>query len=89
MIGGFFVVVCFVFHDSLLCDRPVSSNNRLVKFALRFFLIFLILITCKNKVTSASFDSFDKKIHSTSRFPLLFLSSLESLSAKLGEDITM
>ena len=23
--------VCFVFQDSLLCDRPVLSNNRLVK----------------------------------------------------------
>ena len=26
--------VCFVFQGSLLCDRPVSGNNRLViKFA--------------------------------------------------------
>ena len=22
--------VCFVFHGSLICDRPVSGNNRLV-----------------------------------------------------------
>ena len=79
--------VCFVFQDSLLCDRPVLSNNQLVKFASRFFLIFLILVTCKNKATSASF--LRQKIHSPSRFPLLFLSSLESFSAKLGEDITL
>ena len=25
--------VCFVFQGSLLCDRPVFGNNRLVKFA--------------------------------------------------------
>ena len=25
--------VCFLFQGSLLCDRPVSGNNRLVKFA--------------------------------------------------------
>ena len=47
--------VCFVFQDSLLCDRPVSGNNRLVEFASQIFLIFLILVTCKNKATSACF----------------------------------
>ena len=40
---------CFVFQGSLLCDRPVSGNNRLVKFASQIFLIFLILVTCKLK----------------------------------------
>ena len=47
--------VCFVFQGSSLCDRPVLGNNRLVKFAAQIFLIFLILVTCKNKATSASF----------------------------------
>ena len=79
--------VCFVFQGSLLCDRPVSGNNRRVKFASQTFLIFLILVTCKNKATSASF--LRQKIHSPSRFPSLFLSSLESFSIKLGEHVAM
>ena len=37
--------VCSVFQGSLLCDRPVSGNNGLVKFASQIFLIFLILVT--------------------------------------------
>ena len=32
--------VCFAFQGSLLCDRPVSGNNRLVKFALQIFIVF-------------------------------------------------
>ena len=79
--------VSFVFQGSLLCDRPVSGNNRLVKFASQIFMIFLFLVTCKNKATSASF--LRQKIHSPSRFPWLFLSSLESFSAKLGEHVTL
>ena len=79
--------VCFAFQGLLLCDRPVSGNNGLVKFALQIFKIFLILVTCKNKATSASF--LWQKIHSPSRFPLLFSSSLESFSAKLGEHVTL
>ena len=47
--------VGFVFQGSLLCDRPVSGNNRLVKFASQIFMMFLILVTCKNKATSAYF----------------------------------
>ena len=47
--------VCFVFQSSLLCDRPVSGNNRPVKIASQIFLLFLILVTCNNKVTSPSF----------------------------------
>ena len=47
--------VCFLFQDSLLWDRPVSDNNRRVKFSSQIFLIFLILVTCKNKATSACF----------------------------------
>ena len=47
--------VCFPFQGSLLCDRLVSGNNGLVKFASQIFPIFLILVTCKNKATSASF----------------------------------
>ena len=37
--------VCFAFQGSLLCDRPVSGNIQLVKFAMHFFLIFVILVT--------------------------------------------
>ena len=70
--GPFF---CFVFQGLLLCDRPVLGNNRLVKFASQIFLIFLILVTCKNKAMSASF--LQQKIYSPSQFPLLFLNSLE------------
>ena len=47
--------VCFVFQGSLLCDRPVTCNNRLVKIASQIFLLFLIFVTSKNKVTSPSF----------------------------------
>ena len=90
VIGGFRSVcfgVCFVFQGSLLCDRPVSGINRLVKFASQIFLIFLILVTYKNKATSASF--LRQKIYSPSRFPSLFLNTLESFSAKLGEHVTL
>ena len=66
--------VCFVFQGSLLCDRPVSGNNRLVKFASQIFLIFLILVTWKNKSTSASF---------------VILGSPESFSANPGEHVTL
>ena len=69
------------------CDRPVSGNNRLVKFASQIFMIFLILVTCKNKATPASF--LRQTIHSPSRFSLLFLSSLEQELAKLGEHVTL
>ena len=47
--------VCFVFQGSLFCDHLVLGNNQLVKFASQIFLIFLILVTCKNKATPASF----------------------------------
>ena len=39
----------------LLCNRPVSGNNRLVKIASQIFLLFLIFVTSKNKATSPSF----------------------------------
>ena len=68
--------VCFVFQGSLHCDRPVRGNNRLFKFASQIFMIFLILVTCKNIATSSTF--LRQKILSLSRFPSLFLSSLES-----------
>ena len=60
--------VCFVFQGSLLCNLPVSGSNRLVKFASQIFLIFLILVTCKNKATSAFF--LRQKIYSPSRFQM-------------------
>ena len=55
----------------------------LFKCASQIFLISLILVTCKNKATFTSL--LRQKIYSPSRFPSLFLSSLESFSAKLGE----
>ena len=79
--------VCFVFQGSLLCDRPVLGNNRLVKFASQIILIFLILVTCKNKATSAYYVR--QKMYSPLRFPSLFLKNLESFSAKLGEHVTL
>ena len=79
--------VCFVFQVSLLCDHPVSGNTLLFKSALQIFFICLTLVTSKNKVMSASF--LQQKIRLPSRFPLLFLSSLESFSAKLCEHVTL
>ena len=79
--------VCFVFQGSLLCDRPVLGNNQLVKFASQIILIFLILVTCKNKATSAYYVR--QKVYSPLRFPSLFLNNLESFSAKLGEHVTL
>ena len=92
VIGGFLSVLfvsrfkvrnCFV----IVLFRAI--NNRLVKFATHLFLNFLILVTCKNKATSASFIR--QKLHSPSRFPLLFLArGLESFSANLlGEHVTL
>ena len=73
---------------ALLCDRPVSGNNRLVKFASQVF--FFILVACKNKATSASF--FRQKFRSPSRFTFAILGqSIESFSSdacKLGERVT-
>ena len=47
--------VCFRFQGLLPCDRSVSgNNNRLAKFASQIFLIFLSLVICENKATSAS-----------------------------------
>ena len=37
LIGGFRSVLFFVFQGSLLCDRPVSGNIRLAKFATQIF----------------------------------------------------
>ena len=62
VIGGFRSVcfgVCFVFQGSLLCDRPVSGINRLVKFASQIFLIFLFLSLTRIKQRMP--PSFDKK----------------------------
>ena len=50
--------VCFLFQGSLLCDRPISGNNRLVQFASQISMIFLILVNPKNKVAMP--PSFDK-----------------------------
>ena len=50
------------------CDRPVSGYNQLV--AQNIFLIFLSLVTWKNKAMSASFRR--QKFHSPWRFPSPF-----------------
>ena len=74
---------CFCVSRLVAFDRPVSG---------KIFLIFLILVFCKKKAMSASCPG--QKFHSSSRFPSLFLSSLESLSvlflrAKLGESVAL
>ena len=71
-----FKVDCF----AIILFRAIID---LFKLASQIFLIFLILVTCKNKATFAFL--LRQKIHSPSRFPSLFLNSLESFSAKLGE----
>ena len=68
--------VLFVSCSKACCfviGPPVLGNNRLVKFASQSFMIFLILVTCKDKAMSASF--LRQKIHSPQQFPSLFLSS--------------
>ena len=85
--GSRFVLLDSCFKARCFVIVLSSGNNLVVKFASQIFMIFLILDTCKNKATSASF--LKQKIHSPSRFPSLFLSSLESFSAKLGEHVTL
>ena len=66
VIGGFRSVLFVSYFKvrCMLCDRPVSDNNRLdLKLAPQIFLIFLILVTCKNKATSASFPSTKNSTH--------------------------
>ena len=88
VIGGFrYILFLSCFKSLLLCDRPVSGNNRLVKFVLQIFMIFFILVTCKNNATPASFVR--QNIHSPSWFPSLFLRSPESFSAKLDVHVTL
>ena len=77
VIGGFRSICLFRVSRALLCDRPVSGNNRLVKFASQIFWSFLFL--------SRLPPSFDK--NSTHHrdlpwfFVSLFVGSLESFSA--------
>ena len=79
-----------VFRGSLLVIalfRAIADQ-----FSSNIFLIFLILVSWKNKAISASWPV--QKYHSSSRFPSLFLSSLESFSvlflrAKLGECVAL
>ena len=87
LIAGFQSVLftlCFKFHCFVIVLFRAIIDYLI---ASQISLIFLILVTCKNKATSASF--LWQKIHSLSQFPLPFLSSLESFSAKLGEHITL
>ena len=80
---------CILIHFGCFCvarfDRPVSGNNRSV-----FFTDFSDL--SYSYLMSASCPR--QKFHSLSRFPSLFLSSLEScwvlfLRAKLGERVAL
>ena len=50
--------VCFVFQGSLPCDRPVSGNNRRVKFASQ---IYLILQESLARIKQPLPPSFNKK----------------------------
>ena len=79
--------VCFCFSRLIACDLPLSGNNRPV-FLKDFSDVLFLQVSCKNKAMSASCPL--QNVHSSSRFPSLFLSSLESFSvlflwAKLGE----
>ena len=71
--------VCFLFQGWLLCDCPVSGNNQLaIKVC---FVDFYDL--------SYSCHFLWQRLHSPSGFSSLFLSSLESSSAKLGKHVTL
>ena len=79
-----------VFQGSLLV---IALFRAIVdQFSSNIFPIYLILVSWKNKALSASCPL--QKYHSSSRFPSLFLSSLESFSvlflrAKLGESVAL
>ena len=68
---------------ALLCDRPVSGNNRLVKFASQIFWSFLFLSLARIKQRLP--PSFDKNSAHHRNLPWFFVSlfvgSLESFSA--------
>ena len=67
---GFF---CSVNHLSAPFGKESIYSLSNTCLLARVQKVFLILVTCKNKATSASF--LRQKIHSPSRFPSLFLSS--------------
>ena len=73
-----FVCFCVSRFTAAACDCPVSGLDQLVLS--KFFMIFLILVSCKNKAMCAS--SPRQKFHSSSRFPSLFLSNLGSFSGQ-------
>ena len=78
--------VSFCVQGSLLVIALFRAT--IDQFSSKLFMIFLILVSCKNKAISASCPQ--QKFHSSSRFSSLFLSSLGSFSilflrAKLGE----
>ena len=69
--------VCFCFSRLIACDLPLSGNNRPV-FLKDFSDVLFLQVSCKNKAMSAS--CLLQNVHSSSWFPSLFLSSLESFS---------
>ena len=88
VIGGFqsvlfvscFMILCFV----IILFRAIIDKLSLLP---RFFWSFLFLSL--GRIKQPLLASFDKKIHSLSRFPIVFLSSLESFSVKLGKHVTL
>ena len=80
--------VCWVFQGSLLCALPVSGNNWPVSLLWKFFCSFLFLSLPRIKQRLPPSVRW-QKIHSPLWFPSLFLSRLESVSAKLGEYVTL
>ena len=79
-----------VFQGSLLV---IALFRTLIdQFSSKLFMIFLILVSCKNKAMSASY--LQQKFMSSSRFLSLFLRSFGSFSilflrAKLGECVVL
>ena len=72
--------VCFCVSTFAACDHTVSRKIDYVSSKL--FMIFVILVSCKNKATSASCPR--QKFYSSLWFPSLFLSHLGSFSGQAG-----
>ena len=80
--GGFRSVLFVSCFKVCYFDRPISVNNRL-------FLIFLILVTCKNIATPASFLRQKNPLTIAISFAILEQWCLDSFSAKLGQYVTL
>ena len=85
---------CISIHSAYFGALVIALFRAIIEyFSSKILLIFLNLVSCKNKAMSASCSR--QTFHSSSRFPkLLYLSSLESFSvlflrAKLGECVAL